>query len=177
VDESQPSVNRGTGKQLRVDGDKGARVDSYFVFRVRGISGRVTKATLRVYSLMDTKHGPSVYAASSDWTEGGITWATQPARTSDAVDSASTVAADTWVELDVTAVVTSEGVYTFMLATDSTDGMNMSSRESGTNRPELVIYFDNGSTQAGVPSTAPIATWTPSPPASADLSPRRFNFG
>ena len=49
----------------------------------------------------------------------------------------------------MTAVVTSEGVYTFMLATDSTDGMNMSSRESATNRPELVIYIGDGSAQAG----------------------------
>ena len=80
------------------------------------------------------------------------------------------------VEFDVTAVVTSEGVYTFVLATDSTDGMNMSSRESATNRPELVIYLDNGSAQAGAPSTAPIATWTPSPPTNADTPTRRLEF-
>ena len=176
VDESQPALNRGTGKQLRVDGDDGAQVESYLVFRVRGVSGNVGRATLRVYSLMDTKHGPSVYAASSDWTEGSITWASRPARTSDALDTATTVSAETWVEFDVTAVVTSEGVYTFVLATDSTDGMNMSSRESATNRPELVIYLDNGSAQAGAPSTAPIATWTSSPPTNADIPTRRLAF-
>ena len=176
VDESQPSLNRGTGKQLRVDGDDGAQVESYLVFRVRDVSGTVAKATLRVYSLMDTKHGPSIYAASSDWTEGSITWASRPARTSSALDTVTTVSAETWVEFDVTAVVTSEGVYTFMLATDSTDGMNMSSRESATNRPELVIYLDDGSAQAGAPSTAPIATWTPSPPTNADISTRRLGL-
>jgi hypothetical protein len=174
VDESQPGLNRGTGKQLRVDGDKGARVESYFVFRVRGLTGPVAKATLRVYSLMDTKAGPSVYAASSEWTEGSINWANRPARTSDALDSVSAVSANTWVEFDVTAVVTTSGVYTFVLETDSTDGMNMNSREGATNRPELVIYVGSGSTQSGA---APIATWTPSPPDSADISPRRFVFG
>jgi hypothetical protein len=162
VDEADPENPRGTGKQLRVDGDDGATVESYLVFRVRGISGVVTNATLRVFSLMDSSQGPEVYAASSDWTERDITWSNRPARTSDAIDGVGPVVAGTWIEFDVTAIVNGEGVYTFMLATDSTDGMNMSSRESDNNRPFLAISVGDSNTlssDSNLPT--PIATWTP----------------
>ena len=162
VDESDPEATGGTRKQLRVDGDDGATVESYLVFRVRGVSGTVTNATLRIYSLMDSSQGPEVYAASADWTEGDITWANRPARTSDAVDVVGPVVAETWIEFDVTAIVDGEGVYSFLLATDSTDGMNMSSRESESNRPFLAISVEDSnalSADSGPPS--PVATWTP----------------
>jgi hypothetical protein len=111
---------------------------------------------------MDSSQGPKVFAASSDWTEGGINWQTRPPRTSDAVDDVGPVVAGTWIEFDVTAIVSGEGVYTFLLATDSTDGMNMSSRESVDNRPFLAITVGDSSTLSTDGSlTTPIATWTP----------------
>jgi hypothetical protein len=162
VDEADPNKPRGTGKQLRVDGDDGATVESYLVFRVRGISGGVANATLRVYALMDSSQGPDLYAASSDWTEGGITWATRPSRTSDSIDEVGAVKAGTWIEFDVTAIVNGDGVYTFMLATKSKDGMNMSSRESAENPPFLAVTVADSntiSTDGNLPT--PVVTWTP----------------
>ena len=44
-----------------------------------------------------------------------------------------------WVEFDVTAIVTANGTYSFVLATSSSDGLNFSAREAGDSAPQLVI--------------------------------------
>jgi hypothetical protein len=161
VDEAEPNSNRGTGKQLRVDGDDSLGVETYLVFRVRGLSGAPTNATLRVYSLMDSMEGPAVYAADSNWTESDITWANRPARTSEPLDTVGAVVAESWIEFDVTALISGDGVYTFLLATESTDGLNFSSRESPDNPPFLAITVADSNTLANTTITTPIATWTP----------------
>jgi len=172
VDEAEPNSNRGTGKQLRVDGDPGQAVETYLVFRIRGFSGVVTNATLRVYALLDTAKGPDIYAASSEWVEGQITWATKPSLTSSALDSVGVVTSGSWIEFDVTAVVNEEGVYTFMLSTGSTDGMNMYSRENPEFQPYLAVTVADSSaisTDSNLPP--PLATWTPT--AESAIDPRR----
>jgi hypothetical protein len=159
VDEEEPISNRGTGKQLRVDGDDGLAVESYLVFRVRGLSGAPTSATLRVFSLMDSMEGPAVYAADSNWSEGEITWENRPPRTSEPLDTVGAVLADSWIEFDVTDLISGDGVYTFLLATESTDGLNFSSRESPDNQPFLAITVADSTTVSN--TTLTIATWTP----------------
>ncbi len=79
--------------------------------------------------------------ASNGWTEsgiGGITWDTQPALLSGAFDNKGAFATDSWVEYDVTALVTGDGTYAFALIADGNDGVTFSSRE-GTATPQLVV--------------------------------------
>ncbi len=51
---------------------------------------------------------------------------------------AKCVASNTWIEFNVTAAIAGNGTYSFVLATDSTDGITFSSREGG-HPPQLVL--------------------------------------
>jgi chitodextrinase len=140
VEEANPTTNYGTAN-LRVDGNADPDVQSYLSFNVTGLLGTPRSAKLRVWASSDTQNGPAVYTTSSGWLEtglGGITWATRPAPTSAARDDKSAVAPGSWVEFDVTPFVGGNGIYSFVLITDSGDGLDMHSREA-TMRPELVV--------------------------------------
>jgi hypothetical protein len=82
----------------------------------------------------------TLYAtASASWTETGVTWNTRPAR---GAQLAGTTAAPkgTWVEFDVTSIVTGPGQYSFTLVDGVKDLVAFASRES-VSPPQLVIGF------------------------------------
>jgi hypothetical protein len=56
------------------------------------------------------------------------------------VDNKDAIAADSWIEYDVTSLVNGDGTYTFALVADGTDGVTFSSRE-GTAAPQLVVTY------------------------------------
>jgi hypothetical protein len=144
VYESNPTTNYGTSSTLVVDSGTSAGKNSFIRFEVSGITSSVQSATLRVFSGTDgTSNGPAVYLADSNWIEsgtGGVNWNTQPALLSGAFDDKGAIATNTWIEYDVTALVTGDGTYTFALETDSTNGVNFSSRQ-GANPPQLIVTF------------------------------------
>jgi calcineurin-like phosphoesterase family protein len=159
VEEASPNTNHGNSPRLRVDGGKDPAVESYLTFSVSDIPGPIGRAVLRLFATSDTKVGPAVYAAASDWSESGITWANRPSRTTDPVASTGPVTPDMWVEFDVTAVVTGNGTYNFVLATRSADGLNFSARESGQTAPQLVITPGDRSSSP-VPVASPVSADT-----------------
>jgi hypothetical protein len=97
--------------------------------------------------------GPGVYPAGNGWTETGITWANKPARTGPRAADLGAVAKGTWVEYDVTGVVTGNGDWTFALAGPAADGTVFSSRE-GADPPQLVVTADSPP-DPGPPDTTP----------------------
>jgi hypothetical protein len=139
VDEASPTTNYGTSTELRVDAGTGADIESFLRFTVSGVSGTVTRATLRVYVTSGSVDGPDAHLTGTQWTETGITWSTRPARIGPVLADVGNVPSGTWIELDVTSAVTGNGVYSFVLATGSTDGTNLASRQNPTNKPQLVI--------------------------------------
>ena len=141
VEEARPSANSGTSTELRVDGGAGVHVESDLRFNVPAGGGTVQRAKLRVYAFSGTADGPGVYGTGNAWTEAGITWATRPPRTSLAADKKGAIAANSWVEWDVTPLVSNAGTYSFTLAGESTDGVDLYSREAAGLRPELVITY------------------------------------
>ena len=66
------------------------------------------------------------------------TWNTRPATTGSAVANLGATTSGTWAEYNVTSTVTANGTYNFALIAESTDGLEVTSRQ-GTNRPQLVI--------------------------------------
>ena len=66
---------------------------------------------------------------TSSWTESGITWNNRPALIGTPSDNKVQIAIGTWVEYDVTPLVTGNGDVTFALIPDSTDGANFASKE------------------------------------------------
>jgi hypothetical protein len=143
VEEADPDVNFGRHTTLRVDGGSDPGIESYIQFTVTGVTQPIQTATLRLFTSTDKADNLSVYTTSDTWIESqdnGITWTTRPSRDPDLVGTIPSASANEWIDLDVTPVVTGNGTYSFVVATDSTDGLTFSSRE-GDNPPQLVLTF------------------------------------
>jgi hypothetical protein len=139
VTESAPTTNYATS-YLRTDGSTDPDVESFLKFTVNGVpTGGVQSAKLRVYAYSGSADGPAVYTTGTAWSETTVNWNTRPTPTSTAIQDKSTIATNSWVEYDVTPFVTGTGTYSFRLATTSTDGVDLYSRENATLRPELVV--------------------------------------
>lgn len=168
VSEAAPTTNYGTSTTLQADSGTGSGMNSYIRFTTAGISGPIQSVKLRVYCTTNgTANGPAVYQAANTWTEsgtGGITWANQPAILGGAYDNKGNIAVASWVEYDVTALVTGNNTYTFALVADGTDGVTFSSRE-GSAPPQLVVTLGTGGPTPTPTPTAPAAA-TPTPTAS-----------
>jgi hypothetical protein len=148
--------------------------ESYLRFTVTGVTGVVQNATLRLFATNGSSNGPAVYGTSNSWTESGITWNNRPPATTGALDNKTTVAANAWVDYNITALVTGNGAYDLVLLADSTDGATFYSRE-GSSPPQLVLTLVSGPTPTATstPTTGPSPTPTtgPSPTPTATSSP------
>ncbi|HEY9529470.1 MAG TPA: DNRLRE domain-containing protein, partial [Anaerolineales bacterium] len=162
VAEASPTTNYGTANNLQADGDAGVRQTSYIRFTTNGISGPIRQVKLRVFCTTNgTANGPAAYLANSTWTEsgsGGVTWNTQPALLSGVADNQGAFGTNTWVEYDVTSLVSGNGTYTFALVADGNDGVTFSSRE-GSAPPQLVVETLGAGTVT--PTSTPTSTRTP----------------
>lgn len=162
VHEANPNTNYGTyGTVLYVEGGADPDIESYLRFTVTGISGTVTSAKLRVYVTEGTSNGPAVYTTSNTWTETAITWNNRPARTSGALDDKGALGTNTWTEYNVTPSIAGNGTYSFVLATDSTDSLALSSRE-GNFPPQLAVTVTDTTTNT-LPTPTIQSTVSPTP--------------
>jgi uncharacterized protein YjiK len=181
VREASPTTNYGTVTTLVADDGSDPGREIYLRFSVTGVLGAVQSATLRLYASNGSTNGPAVYATSNGWTETGLTWNNRPAPTSGAVDDKGWIYTNTWAEYDVTALVTGDGTYSFMLATDTTDGVTFSSRE-GSSPPELVVMpvaptptNTPTPTPTNTPTNTPTATGTPTHTPTPTNTPTQTN--
>lgn len=153
VVESSPTRNYGSSSSLKVEGGSDPDAHSYVKFSLTGVSGVVQSATLRVYAYNDTGDGPGVYRTSSAWSEGSLTWNTRPAPSGAVLTDKGAIAANTWVDYDVTPAVTGNGTHAFVFQTDSRDSVNFYSSE-GANRPHLIVRTGSSSPSPSPSSTA-----------------------
>jgi hypothetical protein len=154
VEKGNPTVNAGTSGDLEVVKAGGRSVESYIRFTVSGVSGTIQNARLRVYSTTDTaENGPALYTTGNDWTETEINWEDRPARASSESGNQDLIRRYSWVEYDVTALVTGDGTYSFVLAGESEEGLRFSSRES-SNGPQLIITFASVTPTSAAEATA-----------------------
>lgn len=149
VEEASPTTNYGASTTLRADGGTDPDVQSYLRFVVSGVSGTVLSARLRLYVSASTANGPALFAASNDWTETGISWGNRPGPVGAASDNKAGISSSAWVEFDVAPLLSASGngTYSFVLMPESTDGLDMHSRE-GTNKPQLVVTYDPAASPA-----------------------------
>jgi hypothetical protein len=136
VESGRPGSNFGSSSTLTADTSPATA--SYVRFDVAGV-GPVSKATLRFYVKDASSNGPEVYLADPAWSEGTVTWDTRPARAGPLLADAGKASAGRWLEYDVSTAVTGDGVWSFELAGDSSDGIDFSSRNASSNRPQLVL--------------------------------------
>ena len=160
--QTNPTTNYGTITRLDVDNPG---QESYIRFTVSGVTGAVQNATLRLFVTNGSSNGPSLYLTGNSWTETGITWNNRPAPTSGAIANLGAATASTWAEFNITAYITGNGTYDFVLLPDSTDGVTLTSRE-GSSPPQLVLTFasEPAPTPTNTPTSAPTNTATNTPP-------------
>ncbi len=144
VMEGSASSNYGRLPALRTDGDAGSRVETYLQFAVTNLPAgeTVQSAKLRLWVPDDgTVNGPAVYTSATDWSESTITWANKPAKSGSGVADKGAIASASWVEFDVTPLVTGNATYSLVLSQASTDSAQYASKESSdaTKKPQLVI--------------------------------------
>jgi acid phosphatase type 7 len=156
VEELQPTTNNGNSDKLQVESAENRNTESYIRFTVNGILGTIQNARLRIFTTENSSsNGPAIYMANNSWDEAGITWDNRPARTGDVIDNKDAIDKNSWVEYDVTSIISSNGPLSFVLVGDSSDQIRFSSRE-GSNPPQLVIEIDSS-------TSTPDATATPLP--------------
>lgn len=130
---------------LRVDSEP--RAESFLDFDVTLGAGQVRRVLLRLYSVDGTGNGPRLFRAAPF--DGATTdWNHRPALTGSAIGDLGAVARDSWVEYDVTNVVTASGRYSFALLPDSTDGARFVSTEAEAKAiiggaPQLVVVYES----------------------------------
>lgn len=153
VKQSNPDTNYGDAPTLQVDGSSGEMEESFIRFTVSGVSGTVRSARLRVFGTTNgSKNGPALYSTGNSWTETEINWNNRLAPTSIAIDNKGGISRETWVEYDVTPLVTGNGAFSFVLAADSDDGVIFSSGQ-GSQPPELVVTFSDSVLPTATPTS------------------------
>lgn len=156
---SSSGNNYGNYPILKVRG--GSPSDSYLRFNVQGISGTISSAKLRLYTLTTDTVGFTIHqVADNSWDELSITYDNAPAVGS-TIGATGAVVSNTWAEIDVTSYVTGNGLISFGLTSTSSALIDINSREAGSEMPELVIVTDAGGTPT--PTATPTPTNTPTP--------------
>jgi acid phosphatase type 7 len=140
VYQDSPTANFGTAAAVEVDNSPVKW--GLFRFSVTGVQGRtVHAAKLRLYCTDASTAGGQVRAvADTTWGESSVTWNTKPAFGSSTVSSLPAVSAGSWYEVDVTSLVSGDGLVSIGLVGGSSNGADYSSREGTAGRaPQLVL--------------------------------------
>jgi hypothetical protein len=137
VSAGHPDSNYGSLTELHVDASPERR--AYLRFDVQGVSSSIARATLRLYAQNGSLVGYDVRpVADNAWNELTLTYNTAPAMGNIAGSSGPYVTGN-WVAVDVTSLVSGNGLLSLVLTTADTNTLILSSREAGANAPQLVI--------------------------------------
>ncbi|HMQ26814.1 MAG TPA: DNRLRE domain-containing protein, partial [Acidimicrobiales bacterium] len=180
IDQGSSSSNKGTDSTLKVQGKSGnsnMRALLRFNLPTTLPSGCVVEsATLRLYSGSSTSNRTiQALQVSGSWTEGGVTWANQPATTGAAATTASGSGSG-WREWNVTSQVQAiftAGANNGFLMRDAVENsgsfeQQYYSREKNNQQvPQLVVRFGS----APVPTATPTATAISTPTATNTATP------
>ncbi len=137
VNSSSPGTNFGTATTLRADASP--IVQSYLRFGVQGLSGTVTRATLRIFTNSSSSTGYEVRnVTDNSWSELTINYSNAPAF--DVVTATSgAFGTGVWTTVDITPLVSGNGTLNITLTTTNATAFSLASRESGANAPQLII--------------------------------------
>ncbi len=159
---------------------------SYLKFELSGLAENAESAFLRLYCSGRSEDGGSVYLVSNNfvesttpWHEESITAGNAPAIQGTAVAAFGEVESGTFVEVDVTAAVSGNGIYSFAIKNDSPDQAQYHTKE-GANPPQLIVTavtneafsksddetvlaFSHGDASAGLPDRVVLSQNYPNP--------------
>jgi hypothetical protein len=137
VSSATPNTNYGVSKNLRVDG--APTVNSYLLFNVQGLNASVASVKLRIYANSSSRAGIRVYSVSNtSWVEKNIIFSNAPALGAPA-GSSGRFKGGTWITVDITSLVTGNGVFCVVITGLDGTAINLASRESSKHAPRLII--------------------------------------
>jgi len=149
VRSSTPTTTYGSVSALRLRKSGSESLNSYLKFEVSGLTGAMQSVTLRLYVTDAGSDGGSVYAVSNNylgtntsWVQSGLNWSNAPEISGTALASVGAVTVGSWVEVDVTAAITGNGIFSFGLKNNSSNAVYYSSQE-GSNKPVLIVQVNS----------------------------------
>ncbi len=138
---NQANNNFGTATTIQGWSSAGTVFQPYLRFSVGALPATPVSAKLRLFVTDASNSTGALYqTANATWTETGLTWNNRPATTGSALATSQQAPLGSWVEYDVTPLVTASGQYSFTLVGATADLVAFSSRQ-GLNAPQLVISF------------------------------------
>ena len=142
-------------------------VDDFLMkFDVSGIGTRhIQSAKLRLFCTNKSDQGGEFHLVGNDWSEDIVTWDNAPPEDPEVIASLGPVVSLTWVEVDLTSLITEDGVYSLRVMSPSQDGADYRSREKAGLAPELVITLTDS------------LTFTPTADATIKFNAPTENFG
>lgn len=137
-----PKETFGDRSTMKVDAEE---FTGYLKFNLTGLIGQVQNIKLRLRVGEGSFDGGDVFVVSNNftdngqpWTEDGLNFRTAPVTTNPPVADLGAVTSDTWVAVDITPVIQGEGVYSFMIDSNSPDLAKYHTKE-GEHAPEIVV--------------------------------------
>ncbi|MHB0965029.1 MAG: CBM96 family carbohydrate-binding protein [Bellilinea sp.] len=124
-----------------------------------GLAGRtVTRATLKLYNVSSSDIGGAFYRVNDQsWTEETVTWNNAPAHDNTLVASLGAVMTGTWYAVDLTSLITTDGIYSLRVSSTSSNGADYVSKE-GANPPVLEVVVENTSTATATETATATST-------------------
>ena len=133
-----PTTNSGSATTLQVDNSP---IKHFLIkFNVSGLNGQqVTSAKLRLYNVDPSGKGGDFYTVSDNsWQEETVTWNSAPVALTNLLGSIGSVSTGNWYEVDLTSLISGDGIYSLRISSTSSDGADYSSKE-GANPPQLIV--------------------------------------
>ena len=120
--------------------EAGNRV-AYLKFNISGLSGSVRSATLQLRENGDLGSGTlRVYRGShNSWTETSLTAANAPSASGQVGTSSGSVSAAQIVSIDVTSLITDNGIYTVIVKMDAGGNDIWFGSEESARKPRLIV--------------------------------------
>ncbi len=142
INQSSPSRTYGTTTTMKSDGSPNQ--DAIMNFTVSGIgTKKVTSAKLRLYVANGSPSAGEIYRLlTASWNEASVNWNTVPAHNPIALKTLGIASTGTYLEIDLTSVVTADGVYGFKLSTPSSNNAVYNTREASANKPQLILKVE-----------------------------------
>ena len=142
-----PTENFGAIREIEVDAD--SQKNFLMKFDVSGIGTRkVSNAILRLFCTNGSSHGGNFREIDNDWSEGTVTWENAPLADPNMIATPGSVVRLTWVEVDLSSLITGDGIYSLRVDSTSSNGADYRSKEKPGFEPELII---TALEQSGIP--------------------------
>ncbi len=150
INGADPTVNYGSDFELHLDNSP---AENFLIkFQVSGWSGlEIAKATLKLYNTNPSTKGGNFYQVlDNSWTEETVTWNNAPAAEMLLLESLGAVTLNSWISVDLTPLITSEGLYSLLVRDAAAEATKYSSKE-GFHPPVLEIVLAGETTATPPP--------------------------